>query len=62
MCGQRQLRTGIYIRSRSADNLNLTEDCPDLGEDTMSWLKAWLKVVALYLIGFLKRRGGEGEG
>lgn len=46
-CGQRQLRTGIYIKNRPADKLNITENCPDLGEHTMSWLKAWLKVVAV---------------
>lgn len=45
--GQNQLQMGMCIRSRSADKLNLTEDCPDLGEDTMSWLKDGVKVFAV---------------
>lgn len=52
---------GICFRSRSAGRLNLIKDCPELGDNTTSWLKAWLKVVAVQLIGFLNREGGKGR-
>lgn len=37
------------------------EDCPGLDEDTVSWIKAWGKVVAFQMTGFLKWERGEGR-
>lgn len=49
----------MCFKSRSAGRLNLPKDCPHLGDNSMSLLKAWLKAVAIQLIGFLKREGGK---
>lgn len=56
---QKELRMGMCSRSRSAGRLNLTKDCPHLGDNSVSWLKAWSTFVAVQLIGFLKREGGK---
>lgn len=51
----------MCFRSRSAGRLNFTKDCPHLGDNLVSWLTAWLKVVVIQLIGFLKRERGRGK-
>lgn len=51
----------MCFKSRSAGRLNLTKDCPHLGDNSMSLLKAWLMAVAIQLIDFLKGGGKHEE-